>query len=220
MSTLAVSPAYSKESSGSFIDAPQDPLLLALLSQRLRQGRRVLKPGPPIARQPREVREGPTSAIACYETLIRPFPAIDSHGSDAERDGRPTKSHELAPSYPIVVGKKSLMSGCVVCCRKAHLIIGEVSGEHIPSASLSSTHQPSIPQEDTMRSNLVFGAMAYVSNRYLLTRLASKAIRKLHRPSTRIQETTNDVLVRFSRASPIEGARYQLSAAAPLRRAS
>lgn len=71
-----------------------------------------------------------------------------------------------------------------------------------------------------MRSNLVFGAMAYVSNRYLLTRLASKATRKLHRPSTRIQETANDVLVCFSRASPIAGARYQLSAAAPLRRAS
>src|ERR1700751_2259360 len=92
--------------------------------------------------------------------------------------------------------------------------------EAFPSASPSSTHQPSIPQEVTMRSNLVFGAMAYVSNRYLLTRLASKAIRKLHRPSTRIQETTNDVLVRFSRSRPIAGAQYQLSAVAPLRRAS
>jgi hypothetical protein len=71
-----------------------------------------------------------------------------------------------------------------------------------------------------MRSNLVFGAMAHISNRYLLTKLASKAIRKLHRPSTRIQETTNDVLVRFSRASPIAGARYQQFAADPLRRAS
>jgi hypothetical protein len=71
-----------------------------------------------------------------------------------------------------------------------------------------------------MRSDLVFGAMAYVSNRYLLTRLASKAIRQLHRPSTRIQETTNDVLVRFSCVSPIAGAQYRLSASAPLRRAS
>jgi hypothetical protein len=71
-----------------------------------------------------------------------------------------------------------------------------------------------------MRSGLVFGAMAYVSNRYLLTRVAAKAIRKLHRPGTRIQETTNDVLVRFNRASPIAGARYRLSATAPLRRAS
>jgi hypothetical protein len=70
-----------------------------------------------------------------------------------------------------------------------------------------------------MRSNLVFGALAYISNRYLLTRLASKATRKLHRPNTRIQETTNNVLVRFSRASPIAGARFtQQSTAVPPRK--
>ena len=72
-----------------------------------------------------------------------------------------------------------------------------------------------------MRSNLVFGAMAYVSNRYLLTRLASKATRKLHRPNTRIQETMNEVLERFGRATPIAGARLtEMPTAAPLRRAS
>jgi hypothetical protein len=54
-----------------------------------------------------------------------------------------------------------------------------------------------------MRSDLVFGAMANVSNRYQLTMLAAKAIRKFHRPNTRIQETANEVLVRFSRANPI-----------------
>ena len=57
-----------------------------------------------------------------------------------------------------------------------------------------------------MRSELVFGATTYVSNRFLLTRLASKAIRKLHKPNTRIEDTTNDVLVRFSRANPSAGA--------------
>jgi len=72
-----------------------------------------------------------------------------------------------------------------------------------------------------MRSKLVFGAMAYVSNRYLLTRLASKATRTLHRPNTRIQETTNEVLVRFGRVSPIASARLtQIPRATPLRRAS
>ena len=76
-------------------------------------------------------------------------------------------------------------------------------------------------QEDTMRSNLVFGATAYVSNRYLLTMLASKATRKLHRPNTRIQETTNEVLLRFSRVSPIASALLtKIPIAAPLRRAS
>jgi hypothetical protein len=54
-----------------------------------------------------------------------------------------------------------------------------------------------------MRSDLVFGAIANVSNRYLLSQLAFKAARKLHRSGTRMQDTTNDVLVRFSRANPI-----------------
>lgn len=53
-----------------------------------------------------------------------------------------------------------------------------------------------------MRSELVFSATAHVPNRFLLTRLASKAVRKLHRPNTRIQNTANDVLLRFSRANP------------------
>ena len=54
-----------------------------------------------------------------------------------------------------------------------------------------------------MRSDLVFGAMTHVSNRFQLTKLAAKATRKLHRPNTRIQETMNDVLIRFSQANPM-----------------
>jgi hypothetical protein len=54
-----------------------------------------------------------------------------------------------------------------------------------------------------MRSDLVFDAMTNVPNRYLLTMLASKAARKLHRPGVRIEDTVDDVLVRFSRANPI-----------------
>jgi hypothetical protein len=72
-----------------------------------------------------------------------------------------------------------------------------------------------------MRSELIFGAITHVSNRFLLTKLASKATRKFHRPNTRIQDTTNDVFAHFSRSSPIPVVRYipQL-AAIPLRRAS
>jgi hypothetical protein len=51
-----------------------------------------------------------------------------------------------------------------------------------------------------MRSELIFGAMAYVSNCYLLAMLASKAARKLHRPKTRIEDTANDAFARFARA--------------------
>ena len=54
-----------------------------------------------------------------------------------------------------------------------------------------------------MRSALVFGAMESVPNRFLLAKLAAKATRKFHRPHTRVEETVNEVLVRFSCASPI-----------------
>jgi hypothetical protein len=61
----------------------------------------------------------------------------------------------------------------------------------------------SMPPEDTMRSELVFGAMTYVSNRFLLTRVAATATRKLHRPNTRIQDTANEVFGRFRLANPL-----------------
>lgn len=54
-----------------------------------------------------------------------------------------------------------------------------------------------------MRSDLVFGALKQVPNRFLLAQLAAKAIRELHKPYTRISETANDVLERFSRSHPM-----------------
>lgn len=54
-----------------------------------------------------------------------------------------------------------------------------------------------------MRSKLVFDAMAYVNNRYLLSQLVAKATRKLHKPGTRMQDTANDVLIRVSQSSPV-----------------
>jgi hypothetical protein len=53
-----------------------------------------------------------------------------------------------------------------------------------------------------MRSDLVFGALSHVSNRYQLCQLVSKATRKLHKPNTRLQDTTNDVLYRFRTTNP------------------
>src|ERR1039457_5329117 len=49
-------------------------------------------------------------------------------------------------------------------------------------------------EEKYMRSQLVFEAVHTLRNRYTLCQLASKATRKFHKPSTRIQDTTNDVL--------------------------
>ena len=64
-----------------------------------------------------------------------------------------------------------------------------------------------------MRSDLIFGALAHLENRYQLCQLASKATRKLHKPNTRLQDTTNEVLVRFHDTNP---ASEKLTATAPL----
>ncbi len=53
-----------------------------------------------------------------------------------------------------------------------------------------------------MRSDLIFGALAHLENRYQLCQLASKATRKLHKPNTRLQDTTNEVLTRFHENNP------------------
>ena len=51
-----------------------------------------------------------------------------------------------------------------------------------------------------MRSDKVFEALHTLQNRYTLCQLASKATRKFHKPSTRIQDTTNEVLNRIAGA--------------------
>jgi hypothetical protein len=54
-----------------------------------------------------------------------------------------------------------------------------------------------------MRSELVTSAVKQVPNRYLLSRMAAKAIRAFHRPNTRIADTANDVLHRFGTTNPV-----------------
>jgi hypothetical protein len=58
----------------------------------------------------------------------------------------------------------------------------------------------SVPElgEKMMRSDKVFEAVHTVQNRYMLCQLASKATRKFHKPNTRIQETTNEILNRIA----------------------
>jgi dTDP-D-glucose 4,6-dehydratase len=55
-----------------------------------------------------------------------------------------------------------------------------------------------------MRSDLIFGALTHVTNRYELCQLASKATRKLHKPNTRVQDTTNEVFDRFKDTVPMD----------------
>jgi hypothetical protein len=58
-----------------------------------------------------------------------------------------------------------------------------------------------------MSSDLVFEAMARVSDRFLLAKLVSKTTRKLHKPNTRIQDTTNAVFAHLSRDNSVAGVR-------------
>jgi hypothetical protein len=53
-----------------------------------------------------------------------------------------------------------------------------------------------------MRSELIFKAVSQEPNRYLLTRLLAKGTRKMHRPNTRIEDTTNLLLEQFHSLSP------------------
>jgi len=61
-------------------------------------------------------------------------------------------------------------------------------------------------ENQLMRSDLIFGALAHVRNRYELCQLAAKATRKLHKPTTRLQDTANEVLVRFHDSNPMNPA--------------
>ena len=67
-----------------------------------------------------------------------------------------------------------------------------------------------------MRSDLVFGALSHVTNRYQLCQLASKAARKLHKPNTRLQDTANEVLARFQTTDPGTAVAIEASAEQPV----
>lgn len=54
-----------------------------------------------------------------------------------------------------------------------------------------------------MRSELVFGAVPAIANRYQLCRLVAKATRKLHKPHTRMQDTVNEVLTRLGSVNEV-----------------
>ena len=55
-----------------------------------------------------------------------------------------------------------------------------------------------------MRSSLIYNALHTVQNRYMLCQAAAKATRRFHRPNTRIQDTTNEVLTRIATTSERE----------------
>ena len=52
-----------------------------------------------------------------------------------------------------------------------------------------------------MRSEMVFAAKRRLPNRYMLCRVLSTATRRIHRPNTRIEDTTDAVLRHLACAS-------------------
>ena len=71
-----------------------------------------------------------------------------------------------------------------------------------------------------MRSNLIYGALSPVQNRYMLCQLVSKATRKFHRPATRVQDTMNEVLTRFAKAEEPSRVMSKEIVAEPVRQAA
>jgi hypothetical protein len=55
-----------------------------------------------------------------------------------------------------------------------------------------------------MRSEIVFEALR-TTNRFAFCHLVSKAVRKLHKPSTRVQDTANNALRLLAGASQQKG---------------
>jgi hypothetical protein len=53
-----------------------------------------------------------------------------------------------------------------------------------------------------VRSELVFAAKCTLPNRYVLCRVLSTATRKFHRPKTRVEDTTDEVLRRIAASEP------------------
>jgi predicted transcriptional regulator len=87
---------------------------------------------------------------------------------------------------------------------RQRLIDAVATLQYFRRVSANSTLTPQRRKEETMRSDLIFGALTHVNNRYELCQLASKATRKLHKPNTRLQDTTNEVLDRFKDTIPMD----------------
>jgi hypothetical protein len=65
-----------------------------------------------------------------------------------------------------------------------------------------------------MRSDIVFDALQ-TKNRFVLCHEAFKAVRLLHKSNTRIEDTTNDALMRIASTEPQEKPAEAEDAAAP-----
>ena len=100
--------------------------------------------------------------------------------------------------FPREVERQQDATGAFAIARLAALL--EKNG------AMNACRRIETKEKNTMRSDLIFGALTHVENRYQLCQLASKATRKLHKPNTRLQDTTNEVLDRFKDTIPMDDA--------------
>jgi hypothetical protein len=115
-------------------------------------------------------------------------------------DGRVSQSATLWQDFELQPHQLRLKIGCILFFRNPRLGFGFPAA---PAAPRSTVRAGEFTKENWhMRSDLVFGALSHVSNRYQLCQLASKATRMLHKPNTRLQDTTNEVLGRFHTTNP------------------
>jgi hypothetical protein len=129
-----------------------------------------IQPASPAARQP--PRDGDTRLAQCSwnTTSVRQITSFqETHSAFLFGKG----ACSLGASGP---------SSPVLTCRKSFACINsDRCGEEVLF----------------MRSELVFGAVPAITNRYQLCGLVAKATRKLHKPHARMQDTVNEVLTRL-----------------------
>lgn len=82
----------------------------------------------------------------------------------------------------------------VDCEREVAIRVGSTKGSSVAKRASCG---------GVMRSQLIFGAMKNVPNRFQLVRVAAKATRVLHKPGSRLQDTMNRVLAQCKLANPI-----------------
>jgi hypothetical protein len=61
-------------------------------------------------------------------------------------------------------------------------------------------HIARLKESTAVRSETVFAAEQKLANRYMLCRVLATATRKLHKPNTRIEDTTNAILQHIANA--------------------
>ncbi len=67
-----------------------------------------------------------------------------------------------------------------------------------------------------MRSELVYEAVLKIPNRFLLAATAMRATKRLHRTSTRVEDTVNNVLAEVAKGTQLHGKLPEITPPPPI----